>query len=416
MTWTRNRPVGLVYRDAKKSARGYTLFCPVRGHHADLIDHEGRIVHQWRFDEGIQHLKLLPSGHLLIHTLPPEAADGLETIGGSAGALVELDQASNVVWEYRDLHMHHDYQRLDNGNTLVIRWDKIPPDVSTRVQGGHIAAEDPDWMWGDVVREIDVDGGTVREWRSWEHLSTDHHVKCPLESRKEWTHLNSLELTPEGDWLLSFRLTSTVAIVDANSGDVRWRWGADKLSHQHHATWLDNGNILLFDNGCHRREAPSFSQVVEVDPKTHKVVWSYQAVPILAFYSFMVSSCQRLADGNTFITEGATGRLFEITPDGETVWEYVSPWIVPSRFGPSTAVFRAYRIAAGDPRLEGLPLSPVPYTSFNKRIEKGEILTEADETPKRARAAKKATSKRATKKVAAKKTAAKKTAAKKTRA
>jgi hypothetical protein len=77
---------------------------------------------------------------------------------------------------------------------------------------------------------------------SWEHLFTDHHVKCPLESRKEWTHLNSIEVVPGGDWLLSFRLTNTVARVDGANGDVRWRWGANVLSHQHHATWLDNGN------------------------------------------------------------------------------------------------------------------------------------------------------------------------------
>ena len=92
-------------------------------------------------------------------------------------------------------------------------------------------------------------GDVVREWRSWEHISTDHHVKCPLESRKEWTHLNSIEVTPDGNWLVSFRLTSTIAIVDHGTGDVRWRWGADNLSHQHHATWLDSGNILVFDNG-----------------------------------------------------------------------------------------------------------------------------------------------------------------------
>ena len=114
--------------------------------------------------------------------------------------------------------MHHDYQRLPSGNTLVIRWDRLPPDTAAQVKGGHVAPTDPDWMWGDVVQEIDPSGDLVREWRSWEHLSVDHHVKCPLESRKEWTHLNSIELTPTGDWLLSFRLTSTVAIVDKRNG------------------------------------------------------------------------------------------------------------------------------------------------------------------------------------------------------
>jgi hypothetical protein len=155
MTWIRNRPLGLVYRDRRKSAGGYTLFCPVRGHHADLLGADGQIVHQWHHRDGIQHVKWLPNGNLLVHTLPPDAAEGAEHIGGSAAALLELDHDSKVVWEYHDAYMHHDYQRLDNGNTLVIRWSKLPAEIAARVQGGHVAAGDPDWMWGDVIREID---------------------------------------------------------------------------------------------------------------------------------------------------------------------------------------------------------------------------------------------------------------------
>jgi hypothetical protein len=325
-------------------------------------------------------VKLLADGHLLVQTLPPESAEGAERIGGSAASLVELDAESRVVWEHHDRYQHHDYQRLPNGNTLYVRWEKLPTDVAARVQGGVVSPGDPDWMWGDVVREIDPSGAVVRDWRSWEHLSTDHHVKCPLESRKEWTHLNSLELTPSGDWLVSFRLTSTVAIVDAVSGALTWRWGAGVLSHQHHATCLDDGHVLVFDNGCHRTEQPSFSQVLEVDRDTKEIVWTYKAEPILAFFSFMVSGCERLPNGNTFITEGASGRQFEVTPEGETVWEYVSPWLLPSpSFGLSTAVFRSYRIAPDDARLAGLPLDPSPYGALDERIAKGELLGADDE-------------------------------------
>ena len=284
------------------------------------------------------------------------------------------------MWEHHDVYQHHDYQRLENGNTLYLRWEKLPTEVAARVQGGVVSPGDPDWMWGDVVREIDPSGAVVRDWRSWEHLSTDHHVKCPLESRKEWTHLNSLELTPSGDWLVSFRLTSTLAVVDATTGSLTLALGPGVLSHQHHATWLDNGHVLVFDNGCHRAEQPSFSQVLEVDPATKEIVWTYKAEPILAFYSFMVSGCERLPNGNTFITEGATGRQFEITPEGETVWEYVSPWLMPSpSFGPTTAVFRSYRIGADDPRLAGLPLSNEPYAALDARIAAGELLGADDE-------------------------------------
>jgi hypothetical protein len=379
MTWIRNRPLGLVHRDPATSLEGHTLFCSVRGHHATLLDHEGRIVHQWHHPEGIQHLELLGNGNLLIQTLPPEDAGGAEQIGGSAGVLAELDWESRVVWEYRDPLMHHDYVRLEDGHHLVLAWDKLPEELNDRVQGGHLFEGDPKPMWADVVKEINPSGEVVSEWRSWEHLSFEEDVICPLESHKEWTHANSIALTPDGDWLISFRLTSTLAVVDRQSGAVKWRWGPGHLSHQHSASWLDNGHILVFDNGCHRPRAPSFSRVVELDPAKKEVVWSYFHPTVLAFYSFMVSGCERLANGNTFITEGATGRLFEVTSEGETVWEYVSPWVLPSNFGPTPAVFRAHRIPAGDSRLAGRELSPGPYEALTRRIEANEVLGEDDQ-------------------------------------
>jgi hypothetical protein len=379
MTWIRSRPLGLVYHDPTRADPGYTLFCCVRGHHATLIDSRGRVVHQWHRPEGIQHASLLENGHLLIHTLPPEDAGGVEQIGGSAAALLELDWESRVVWEYRDPLMHHDYVRLDTGNHLVIAWDRLPADLGERVQGGHAHEDDPDPMWADVVKEITPAGEVVRVWRSWEHLAFDEDRICPLESHKEWTHANSIALTPDGDWLMSFRLTDTVAIVDPATGDFKWKWGPGVLSHQHHATWLENGHVLVFDNGCHRRRAPSFSKVVEVDPDSNEITWSYQAETILAFYSFMGSGCERLANGNTFISEAATGRLFEVTSEGETVWEYVSPWVLPGRFGPTPAIFRAERVAPEDPRLARRELSPEPYTELTARIAAGEVLGESDD-------------------------------------
>lgn len=372
MAWIRNRPVGLVYRDASRSEDGYTLFCSVRGHHATLLDPEARIVARWHHPEGVQHARLLDGGNLLIHTLPPADAGGAEQIGGSAGALLELDWDGKVVWEYRNPLMHHDYLRLPDGNHLLLGWQKLPDGVQELIRGGFSHREDPERMWGDVVLEVDPAGRTVREWRSWEHLSFEQDEICPLESRKEWTHANSLARTPGGDWLVSFRLTSTVAIVDGRTGEIKWRWGPGFLSHQHAATWLDSGNVLIFDNGCHRRRLPSFSQVVEIDPATKEVVWTYQAPVILAFYSFMVSGANRLPGGNTLITEGATGRIFEVTPERETVWEYVSPFtLIDPRFGPTPAVFRAHRYRLDDPRFDGKPLDPARYEDLTRRIRTG---------------------------------------------
>ena len=101
MAWIRNRPVGLVYRDPEQSCPGFTLYCPVQGTTANLLDAEGRIVWRWQHAEGIQHAKMLASGSLLIQSRPPKDAEGVEQIGGSAGALVELDWDSVAIWEYQ---------------------------------------------------------------------------------------------------------------------------------------------------------------------------------------------------------------------------------------------------------------------------------------------------------------------------
>ena len=102
----------------------------------------------------------------------------------------------------------------------------MPADLSARVRGGARTPEDPIQMLGDTIREIDTDCETVREWRIWEKLDVEDEVICPLEGRREWTHANSISLTKEGDFLLSFRHTSNVVIVSRETGDITWRWGA----------------------------------------------------------------------------------------------------------------------------------------------------------------------------------------------
>ena len=172
MPWIRNRPLGLVYRDKAKSFGGYTLYSPVRGHHADLLDAEGRIVHQWHHPEGIQHIKLLPNGHLLVHALPPETAEGLENIGGCPARCSSSTRTATSCGSTAIAYMHHDYQRLANGNTLV---DPVGEDAVRGSPRGSRAATSPRTIPSGCgatssARSIPT-GATVREWRSWEHLS-----------------------------------------------------------------------------------------------------------------------------------------------------------------------------------------------------------------------------------------------------
>jgi len=146
-------------------------------------------------------------------------------IGGHAGGLVELDWDGNLVWQLENPWMHHDFQRLENGNTVAMMREELSSDTTFRVKGGFSTAEDPGKMLGDVVREFTPSGQVVHEWKSWEHLDVQEGVICPLEGRREWTYGNCINVTSDGSTLVSFRQTSTVGIVDRDSGKFTWKWG-----------------------------------------------------------------------------------------------------------------------------------------------------------------------------------------------
>ena len=124
------------------------------------------------------------------------------------------------------------------------------------------------------------------------------------------------------------------------------------------------GNILIYDNGGwagygapnpasptgNKNATRDYSRVIEIDPVKMEIVWQCRPMdlgymqPFLAdhFYSCYISSAQRLPNGNTFITEGSDGRLFEVTPENEIVWEYHSPYFADKGIT-TNMVYRAYR-------------------------------------------------------------------------
>jgi hypothetical protein len=125
----------------------------------------------------------------------------------------------------------------------------------------------------------------------------------------------------KGDWLISIRELDFVAVLDPEKEQVRWSWGPGELDSQHHPTLLENGNVLVFDNGRYR----GFSRIVELDPLTKKIVWEYKSDPPEEFFSEKGGSCQRLPNGNTLIAESLKGRVFEVTKAGKIVWEFFNP-------------------------------------------------------------------------------------------
>ena len=373
---------GLIHYSPQQAYRGYTLVTNLNGHDSRLIDMEGRVCHAWHSNEGINYAYLLPTGNLLMRTGP--AAEETSFLsrpereilprGGRtvSGAILELDWDSNVVWEYRYPFLHHDFQRLPNGNTLVLSWEILPEEVTGLVKGGFDSEGDHRGMLGDTVREITPTGEVVYEWNSWEHLDFEEDRICFLEGREEWTHQNTLNATPEGDLVVSFRQTDTVGIADRATGKFRWKWGPGEISHQHNPTMLDNGRVLLFDNGPHKRGV-THSRVIEIDPDTNEIAWEYRGDPPISFYSYHISGAERQPNGNTLICEGAPGRIFEVTPGKEIVWEYINPFMAGSGYGVggslsglANSVFRAHRYGYDHPALQGKHLNPDNYANLNR--------------------------------------------------
>lgn len=305
---------------------GYTLFTPMGGSVAWLIDMQGHPVHCWEMAYPQSSAReILSNGNLLYSGT--DLAGRKDGSGNPYKVIVEADWDSRVIWEYRDPLQHHAFCRLDNGNTMVLRQVTMSAAMTAKVKGGVPGSGRGGTMRTDAFQEVTPDGKVVWEWLAYDHLDPNIDVLCPICSRGSWTHTNSCCILPNGDVMTTFHHLDTIGIIDKKTGDIKWRWGVGELAHPHNPTWLDNGNILVFDNGQHRKETvQNFSRVVEVNPKTGKIEWEYKANPPQSFYTSVGSCAQRLPNGNTLICEQQRGRFFEVTRDKAKVWEYINPF------------------------------------------------------------------------------------------
>jgi len=201
----------------------------------------------------------------------------------------------------------------------------------------------------------------------------------------DWMHTNSVDYNETFDqimisvhnfneiWIIDHSTTTEEAAGHTGGrygygGDLLYRWGNpqayrrgtlsdQRFFNQHDATWIKSdcpgkGNILIFNNGANRPNG-QFSTVDELTPPVNSLgeyylapggvygpvapTWEYIAKPPLSFYSSFLSGAQRLTDGNTLICNGEHGEFFEVTPDGETVWEYTNPY-------PSPMINRVFKV------------------------------------------------------------------------
>jgi len=396
---------------------GYTLYCPdprdaLPGQHVVLIDMDHTVVHEWSV---IGHPAVLPGGSVLGSRKPHD--DPESTTRGESEQIVQEGWHGQEEWCFTNwddngtgtmmARQHHDLQREGNpvgyyapsqefvepGKTLILAHkNKLVREIS------DIELVD------DVIYEVDWSGNlTGFEWHAADHfheLGFDRPAREAIYNglgRREpadaydWLHINSLSLLGSNRWydetgderfhptniIISSRHANFIAIISHATGAIVWRLGpdftADAPEHnlgqfvgQHHAHMIPRhlpgeGNILVFDNGGRSgyggtdgfpRYTREYSRVIEFNPVTLEITWQYTAEN---FFSHFISSAQRLPNGNTLITEGAKGRVFEVTHDKEIVWEFISP----TRGKSSNYVYRAYRIPP-----EWIPGNPAGYTKW----------------------------------------------------
>lgn len=329
-------PTGVTIYKPDSCWSGYTLV-PYEPGPIFLIDMNGRIVHKWNL--ATERAKLLPNGNIVII---------------KERKVLEYSWDNNLIWQYEvptdrtagDRYpnpgiVHHDLERLPNGNTIFLVHDAVPESYMQLVQNPERRKVK---LIGDCIYEVNQEGKIVWEWHAYEYLDLNDYSN--VDGLRDWTHSNTVQVLPENHWtkegheefkpgnvMISVRHLDLVLIIDRETKKVVWTYKGDYmggLAHQHEPHMIKaglpgEGNILIFDNGVGAKNSghDGNSLVLEINPLTKKIIWKYEYE--FDFFSAIQSSAQRLANGNTFIDESCTGTIYEVTRNGEIVWEYVMP-------------------------------------------------------------------------------------------
>jgi len=337
----------------KAAAEGCILVAPAAGNQIFLVDYDGTPQHSWTVGQGsyTHWCYLLPNGHLFTN----ELCDNPQGVAlTSSGWMREYDAKGNLVWEHLDPWQHHDARRLANGNTVYLAFTPLNETEKSQISGGLAGSEQENGIAGECIREVDASGAVVWEW----NFSEFGYDQFPIHNNaNRWSrgHTNTVCPLNDGNYLISCKTLNLIFILDRHNSKVLWHYQNDVMGGQHDAQMLDNGNILLFANGAYASDL-HHSQVWELDPRTNELVWCYKAKDNpQSFFSPHIGGCQRLDSGNTLICEGAKGCVFEVTPECEVVWEYVSPYVNDTPgFGKINWLFRARHYAKDSPELNAL--------------------------------------------------------------
>ena len=393
---------------------GWMLFNGSGSRFTQLADLDGNIVHSW-FSQYLpgSAFYLMEGGRLLRCGTDPNATFGA---AGRGGILEILSWDGTVEWSYTasgpDYVAHHDVEVLPNGNILFIAWERHTPEEA--IAQGRDPSLTNNELWSEVIYEVEPVGTTggnlVWSWRAWDHLVQDFDPDLPNYGNpadrpgkinlnyvpdgigSDWLHFNAVDYNPILDQIVvsstKFDEIWIISHAPGDSGELKYRYGNpaaygrgapldQMLFDQHNPTWIEPGspgagNILIFNNGADNSIPRGYSSADQiVTPLTGN--FEYQLHPFLpygpaepvfsidrlgdgsTFFSPIMSSAQRLPNGNTVVCLGRSGECWEFDANGNQVWD--------SRV--DVFSFRLLRFGTFDSRLEGLLWNAVDAASVN---------------------------------------------------
>jgi hypothetical protein len=314
---------------------GYVVFAA--GMYGIVIDNTGRVVWYHRFPNGTGlSFMAQPSGRYVARPPTPQVGD-LEP-------WVEIDPLGTVTRTLpcaRSLQPRlHDLIGEPNGSYWLMCDETRTMDLTA--EGGVASAR----VTGTVVQHVGADGSLLFEWNPFDHFAiTDLDASERTGANVNWTHGTSIDLTPDGNLLVSFRSLGEITKIDTRSAAVIWRLGGHAnqftflgtpepaFAHQHSVRSCATGELAILDNIGHVTESRAERYVIDEATRTARLVQSYASVP--GVITQIGGSVQPLPGGRTLVSFGTEGRVEEYDDDGRLTWRIE---------GDAGYVFRAQRI------------------------------------------------------------------------
>ncbi|MBI1221018.1 MAG: T9SS type A sorting domain-containing protein [Bacteroidetes bacterium] len=418
--------IGL-FKNSQESFPGYTIFAPIKSKTTYLINNCGEQVHSWTSNyQPNLSCYLLNDGSLLRTGRIPVLNGGggvIELISWDNKILWSYSLDTSIGWMHHDIELlpngnilmiandNRSQTEVSNAGSIttqaILKSEQIieiKPDYQNG--GGSIV-----WTWKAWDHLIQDHYPTRANYGIVANEPDKIDINYLNHGTADWLHFNGIDYNAEWDqimisvhnmsefWIIDHSTTTAEASSSSGGnynkgGDLLYRWGNpaayqqgnssnQKLFMQHHAHWIpkglqNEGNILVFNNEAGSTESKKFSTVnsleLPVDLNGNYSYysgsygpadfnWTYKAQPDTQFYSAIISSAQRLPNGNTLICEGNSGRFFEVDNAGNTVWEYINP---VNDMGPqaqgqaiqNNMTFRCERFALDHTAFQGKNLTP----------------------------------------------------------